>query len=104
MTATIAVLEAVLAAITSALMTKEPLPVRLVGFTLETVSHDALQVGVSHVILDSTDMVILPPADGAVHEVADIENITGACITAIVRLSPPPVIVTVASLDTEPSL
>ena len=55
----------------AALMTNEPLPVRLAGVTPDTVSHVTLLLGAVHVMLDVTSMVVLSPVDGMVHVAGD---------------------------------
>jgi hypothetical protein len=87
-----------------ALIANEPLPVRFEGVTPDTVSHVALLVGAVHVMLDVTVMVALPPAGNALHVADDNSSTTGACVTVIVRVSPPPVTVTVAVLGSVPVL
>ena len=59
-----------------ALIRNEPLPVRFVGVTLETVSQlVALLVGAFQVKLDVTLMVTLPPAVGALQELDDTVSV-----------------------------
>lgn len=87
-----------------AVIINEPLLVLLAGMTLDTVNHVALLVGAVHVMLDVTVMVALPPAGNALHVADDNSSTTGACVTVIVRVSPPPVTVTVPVLGSVPVL
>jgi hypothetical protein len=79
----------------------EPLPILLAGVTLETVSHDWLLVGAFQVVLDVTDIVVFEAADVGDHVSGLTVSTAGAaaCVTDIVLVIPPPVIVTVPLLE-----
>jgi len=83
---------------------KEPLPFRFVGVIFETVSHEWLLVGVFHVILDVTFIVVLPPAAGEFHVLdGDTVRMTGAAwFIVTVRVIPPPDTVTVPDREVVP--
>ena len=87
------------------LILNEPLPVRFVGDTFVTVSHDVLLlVGAFHVALDVTLILMLSAPCGADHVVCDTVSVGPACTTEIVRVGAPgAVTVTVPLLRNKPA-
>ena len=73
------------------LILNDPLPVRFVGWKLETVNHDVALLVAFHVWLEITLMVAKLAVAVGFHVVCDIVSVAGAasCVTVINRVDAP---------------